>query len=582
MRTKSFNSDADSIVSAQMIGSTLEQPGVLSGSLQSVSGAAGSLPRQIGTKRSSFSSSVGLTARLSPSRHQSFQDKLFCEDFQQKTKLQFQKERMSVEGSNESVVQGIEKVFVPLAAAELSKMTKDQRKAYHMERRQHEKQQDVPQQKRRQASLTPKGSTAEISRVTSPSNTQPAIVVRVNAQMRFDDSKVRAKAEKAAGRDRKVAQKPVGLFAHLPQFEPYTGVLTEHKTRSLIHPAVLRLGLHFSQFIISGGNARCMAMLQTFQRVVCDYNTPQGTSLQRHLTTHISKQVDFLSTTRSLCATMKTAIRFLKQQISTLSIDMPDEDAKALLCETIDDFIRDRIVYADNLIVREVLSADKIKDGDVILTYACSSVVLQLLLEAHKLQIDFRVIVVDGRPKLEGKTMLRRLVSVGIKCTYILTNGLNYVIKEATKAIIGASAVLSDGAIMSRAGTALVAMAASDAKVPVMVLCETLKFSASVRLDSFVWNEIGDPDDLVDISGQSSADKLPPVIPALHKTRSKQGAAHGWRDKRSLKLLNLFYDVTPAKFVTMVVCELGQIPSNAVMTVLRDAAHAELGGNNAR
>jgi translation initiation factor eIF-2B subunit delta len=43
---------------------------------------------------------------------------------------------------------------------------------------------------------------------------------------------------------------------------------------------------------------------------------------------------------------------------------------------------------------------------------------------------------------------------------------------------------------MSRTGTAAVAMTAHDFKVPVLVLCEAYKFSESVRLDSYVWNEL--------------------------------------------------------------------------------------------
>ena len=72
-----------------------------------------------------------------------------------------------------------------------------------------------------------------------------------------------------------------------------------------------------------------------------------------------------------------------------------------------------------------------------------------------------------------------------------MTNAIHHIIKESTKVIIGASAVFSNGDVMSRIGTSVVTMAAHDAKIPVMVLCEVYKFSDIVRLDSFVWNEIG-------------------------------------------------------------------------------------------
>lgn len=87
--------------------------------------------------------------------------------------------------------------------------------------------------------------------------------------------------------------------------------------------------------------------------------------------------------------------------------------------------------------------------------------------------------------------MLESLVSAGIKCTYIFTPAIPAIIKEVTKALIGASALNSNGAVMSRTGTAVVAMLAHDHQIPVIVCCETYKFSDQVLLDSFVWNEIG-------------------------------------------------------------------------------------------
>ena len=43
----------------------------------------------------------------------------------------------------------------------------------------------------------------------------------------------------------------------------------------------------------------------------------------------------------------------------------------------------------------------------------------------------------------------------------------------------------------------------------------------------------------------------------------------GWREKESLFLLNLNYDVTPSNFVDMVITEIGMIPCTSVPVVLR-------------
>ena len=66
-----------------------------------------------------------------------------------------------------------------------------------------------------------------------------------------------------------------------------------------------------------------------------------------------------------------------------------------------------------------------------------------------------------------------------------------------------------------------VALVAKSCNVPVLVCCETYKFSERVQTDSFVFNELGDPDDLVS-TGSASYTPL-----------------EDWRDLSSLNLLNL-------------------------------------------
>ena len=76
--------------------------------------------------------------------------------------------------------------------------------------------------------------------------------------------------------------------------------------------------------------------------------------------------------------------------------------AKQILLTKIDSFIRDRILLAGRVIEQHAI--EKIKDGDVILTYARSSVVEGVLLEAKRQGKEFSVVVVDSRPLYEGES----------------------------------------------------------------------------------------------------------------------------------------------------------------------------------
>ena len=119
------------------------------------------------------------------------------------------------------------------------------------------------------------------------------------------------------------------------------------------------------------------------------------------------------------------------------------------------------------------------------------------LLTRLYVRVRMAVIVVDSRPKLEGKKMLEALTAQGVECTYILINSLSYVMKEVTKVLLGASAMLANGNVISRVGTSMVALMARQYNVPVLVCCETYKFSEKVMLDSICTNELADPDELV-------------------------------------------------------------------------------------
>ncbi|KAL8712087.1 MAG: hypothetical protein Q9220_003521 [cf. Caloplaca sp. 1 TL-2023] len=292
-----------------------------------------------------------------------------------------------------------------------------------------------------------------------------------------------------------------------------------------VHPSILALGLQMSNYIICGSNARCVSTLLVFKRVINAYTTPPGTSLPRHLPHHLSIQIDYLVSCRPLSISLGNAIRWLKLEISTVGPDTPESKAKSELCSAIDKFIHERVTAAGQLIARSACS--KIKDGDVILTFAKSSVVERTLAEAYRQGKKFRVIAVDAGPLFEGRNLARALADLGLEVRYALTSSLSHVIHEATTVFLGAHAMMSNGGLYSRIGTALVAIMAED--IPVIVLCESIKFSDKVPLDSLAINEIG---------------------PSLQTT-------------------SLMYDLTPAKYINMVITESASIAPSSVPVVHR-------------
>ncbi|KAH9943138.1 eukaryotic translation initiation factor 2B delta subunit [Epithele typhae] len=354
----------------------------------------------------------------------------------------------------------------------------------------------------------------------------------------------KAKAAQASAADQGARNQARGLliFSHFGLPKPVSAAKGD------IHPAIARTALQFSSFKIVGANARCIATLTAFKTVIQDYVTPPNNTLSRHLMTFLSPQISHLVAARPMSVTMGNAIRQVKLDISGSDIDLPEQDAKKALYQKIDTYMHERIIIADQVI--QETAGSKIKDGDVVLTYARSSVVEKVLLEAHSCGRNFSVIVVDSRPMLEGKRLLAVLSEAGIPCTYLLLPALGSVINEVSTVFVGAHSIHSNGAVYSRAGTALVAMMAKRHSVPVVVCCETYKFSESVQLDSFTKNELAPLGDL---------------FSSFPNTKPRESLT--LENKPNLEILNPLYDLTPPTCITAVVTEVGVIPPNSISSI---------------
>ena len=423
------------------------------------------------------------------------------------------------------------------------------------------------------------------------------------------------------------AAKQVSLFSHLPLYEHESvAMATGMNLRNLkddIHPAIIRLGLLYSQHLIIGSNERCIALLEAFRQVIASYKVPPNAVLSRHLDGYLRPMINYLVQFRPLSTSMGNAIRFLKCRISEIGPDADEASSKEHLMATIDTYIQNRIRLADELIGQ--LGMVKIHQGDLVLTFAHSTAVLSLLVRAAQQGRHFRVIVIDNRPFHEGRKTLQELTNHGIPCSYALIDSLGYLMPRVNKVFLGAACIFSNGNMMARVGSALVAMMAAELDVPVAVVCETYKFSDRVQLDSFVYNEVSDPADLLlpgpasSLAASSLADRcirsscnggsssngssiyspignrailnsstafhqhggsgqvvgsgsMDVVVGGGHSSSSGNAsmASSGSVQCNGLKLLNVMYDVTPAKNITVIITEIGMIPCSSVPVVLRE------------
>ena len=311
-----------------------------------------------------------------------------------------------------------------------------------------------------------------------------------------------------------------------------------------IHPSVLRCGLRITNRQLEGSNERCGAMLEAFKDFVMDFQEKKGNVFKVELDNALKVQINFLVTCRPLSFSLRNAIRYVRRTLSKSVFD--DENRKSQIISSIDDYIEQKIKASSELIANFVL--EKIQNGDVVMTYVYDPTIETTLLQALHKGIDFRVVVVDARPHVsklavQGKQLLRRLASEGLKCTYVDLSAVSYVMQSITKVLLGAETMLSNGVAMGYSGTATIALVARAFNKPVLFCCESYKFSEKVQLDSIVSNEQGDEKELL-----------------LNAKKETSGVS----------VLNLLYDSTPSELITMVVTDVGMIPSTSVPVVIRE------------
>jgi ribose 1,5-bisphosphate isomerase len=162
-----------------------------------------------------------------------------------------------------------------------------------------------------------------------------------------------------------------------------------------------------------------------------------------------------------------------------------------------------------------------------LLTHSLSGTVQAALL-ACKDQIE-RVYVTESRPAFEGRATAQALAAAGISVTLLTDAEAGLFIPKCAAVVVGADSILADGAVVNKAGTFLLALAAQanrPRRVPFLALAETLKIAPFKlpHLEEMDPAEIVSPSDVPGVSAR-----------------------------------NIYFDCTPAALVSAIITERGSL-----------------------
>jgi translation initiation factor 2B subunit (eIF-2B alpha/beta/delta family) len=189
-----------------------------------------------------------------------------------------------------------------------------------------------------------------------------------------------------------------------------------------------------------------------------------------------------------------------------------------------------------------VLHAQPLLQSNV-MTCSISGTVLEVLV-ANRQQIE-RVIVLEGRPRYEGREMARALSRRGLAVTLITDAQANIFLPECQSVVVGADSVLINGDVLNKAGTALLAWAARGHGLPFYVLCETLKIS---------------PRRWVDHNAAHLAENL-----AMLEEKEAEEVLE--QSISGVVVHNFYFDRTPYRLVSGIVTEQGVLDRRAIREI---------------
>ena len=232
---------------------------------------------------------------------------------------------------------------------------------------------------------------------------------------------------------------------------------------------------------------------------------------------------------KTLVASRPTAISLWNAVQATLK-DAPRaenvEDLRTKIVKNADSFILN-----SNKAVEIIgkIGANRIKDGDTILTHCNSKAALSVIKTAFKQGKDISVYATESRPWRQGLLTVKDLSDAGIPVTLIVDSAVRWIMKEIDLAVVGADTVCSNGALINKIGTSQIALAAHEARVPLMVCAESYKFSPKTIQGEMVEIEERETSEV--------ATNLPPGV----------------------KIRNPVFDSTPAEYIDSIATEIGLI-----------------------
>ena len=248
----------------------------------------------------------------------------------------------------------------------------------------------------------------------------------------------------------------------------------------------------------------------------------------------ISNAAERLLSTRPTAISLHNGVRMTLKDVD----GQPDlNSARNLVMANADAFVKN-----SNSAVERIgqHAAGLLEKPGKAITICNSTAAITAIIACHRAGKIVGVYACETRPKRQGLITARELSEAGVPVTLIVDSAMRYVMPEVAVAFVGTDTLESDGSVINKIGTHLLAATARDFKVPFYACAETYKFLPASKIGRRVEIE----------------------------KRSSREIVSGTEIPNGVEIFNPVFDRVPPELITGIITENGIVkPGDAIKII---------------
>ena len=293
-----------------------------------------------------------------------------------------------------------------------------------------------------------------------------------------------------------------------------------------MHKSITETAQRITKLEIQGARNVAIAAIKAVEEAAKQSNAKGKKEFVKELTE--AKNVLFVS--RETEPLMRNAIRHILYSVESSPSNSTDELVSEV--SRVSKMFLERFESSKQKIAE--VGSNRIFHRAKVLTHCHSSTVMNMLIEAKKNGKTFEVVCTESRPVFQGRLTAKDMLDAGIKTTMIVDSAVRTFMNDIDLVFVGSDAITSEGNVINKIGTSMVALAAKEARTPFYVVSELLKFD-------------------------------PETVHGEYERIEERSQNEVWPDAPGgLVIRNPAFDVTRREFIHGIICEEGIISPHSI------------------